>query len=89
MEYELAKNTEAYASIREEWDYMEQALVSISNYPSFPDLGVRSLYGNALMEKKVVGWMLAHYFDSYGKMFTGKHTIGGKSYTFGTDGVLQ
>ena len=30
-----------------------------------------------------------YYFDSYGKMFTGKHTIGGKSYTFGTDGVLQ
>ena len=70
MEYELAKNTEAYASIREEWDYMEQALVSISNYPSFPDLGVRSLYGNALMEKKVVGWMLAHYFDSYGRIIS-------------------
>ena len=70
IEYELAKNTEAYASIREEWDYMEQALVSISNYPSFPDLGVRPLYGNALMEKKVVGWMLAHYFDSYGRIIS-------------------
>ncbi|MBO5555850.1 MAG: winged helix-turn-helix transcriptional regulator [Oscillospiraceae bacterium] len=69
-EYEIAKNTEAYMRIKEEWDYMEQALVSISNFPSFPDLAVKSLYGNALTEKKAVGWMLAHYFDFYGRIIS-------------------
>ena len=70
MEYEIAKHTEAYTSIREEWEYMEQALVTITNFPSFPDLAVKSLYGNALTEKKAVGWMLAHYFDSYGRIIS-------------------
>ena len=69
-EFELAKHTEAYISIKEEWEYMEQALVSISNFPSYPDLAVKSLYGNALTEKKAVGWMLAHYFDSYGRIIS-------------------
>ena len=69
-EYEIAKNTEAYMRIKEEWDYMEQALVSLSNFPSYPDLAVKSLYGNALTEKKAVGWMLAHYFDSYGRIIS-------------------
>ena len=70
MEYAHVKNTDAYINIKEEWDYMEQALVSISNFPSYPDLGVKSLYGNALTEKKAVGWMLAHYFDSYGRIIS-------------------
>ena len=70
VEYELTKRTEAYASIKEEWDYMEQALVSISNFPSYPDLGVKSLYGNALTEKKAVGWMVGHYFNAYGRIIS-------------------
>jgi len=70
IEYAIAKKTEAYISIKEEWEYMEQALVAISNFPSYPDLAVKSLYGNALTEKKAVGWMLAHYFDSYGRIIS-------------------
>ncbi|MBQ9250165.1 MAG: winged helix-turn-helix transcriptional regulator [Oscillospiraceae bacterium] len=70
IEYAIAKKTEAYINIKEEWEYMEQALVTISNFPSYPDLAVKSLYGNALTEKKAVGWMLAHYFDSYGRIIS-------------------
>ena len=70
LEYEFLKKTDAFEAIREEWDFMEQALVSISNFPSYPDLGVRSLYGNALTEKKAVGRILAHYFDSYGRIIS-------------------
>ena len=62
--------TEAFRAIKEEWDYMEQAVVCISNFPSYPDLGVRSIYGNALIEKKAVGRILAHYFDIYGKIIS-------------------
>ncbi|MBR2800663.1 MAG: hypothetical protein IKE04_07270, partial [Oscillospiraceae bacterium] len=51
-------------------EYMEQALVSISNFPSYPDLGVKSLYGNALTEMKAVGRILAHYFDAYGRIIS-------------------
>ena len=46
VEYEIMKQTDAYRSIVEEWDFMEQALVSVSNFPSYPDLGVKSLYAN-------------------------------------------
>ena len=70
VEYEIMKQTDAYRSIVEEWDFMEQALVSVSNFPSYPDLGVKSLYGNALTEKKAVGRILAHYFDSYGRIIS-------------------
>ena len=69
-EYELLKDTQAYTSIKDEWEFMEQALVSISNYPSYPDLGVKPLFGNALTEKKAVGRILAHYFDSYGRIIS-------------------
>ena len=70
LEYELMKQTEACQEIEEEWEYMEQALVSISNFPSYPDLGVKTLYGNALMEMKAVGRILAHYFDAYGRIIS-------------------
>lgn len=67
-ELEVLKQTEPFSMIEDEWEYMEQAVVSISNFPSYPDLGVRSIYGNDLNEKKAVGRMLAHYFDVHGKI---------------------
>ncbi len=69
-ELDFLKQTEAFTAIEEEWDFMEQAVVSVSNFPSYPDLGVRTIYGNALTEKKAVGRMLAHYFDSYGRIIS-------------------
>ena len=69
-ELEYLKQTESFSMIEEEWDFMEQAMVSLSNFPSYPDLGVRTIYGNALTEKKAVGRILAHYFDSYGKIIS-------------------
>ena len=70
QELEMLKKTEACIAIEEEWEFMEQAMVTISNFPSYPDLGVRSIYGNALTEKKAVGRILAHYFDSYGRIIS-------------------
>lgn len=69
-ELEFLKQTEAFTAIEDEWDFMEQAMVSVSNFPSYPDLGVRTIYGNALTEKKAVGRMLAHYFDSQGRIIS-------------------
>ena len=69
-ELEFLRQTGAVASIEEEWEFMEQAMVTISNFPSYPDLGVRSIYGNALTEKKAVGRILAHYFDAYGRIIS-------------------
>ena len=70
QELEMQKNTDVYAAIEEEWEFMEQAMVTVSNFPSYPDLGVRSIYGNALTEKKAIGRILAHYFDSYGRIIS-------------------
>lgn len=70
VELEMLRRTETCSAIEEEWEYMEQALIAVTNFPSYPDLGVKSLYGNALTEKKAVGRMLAHYFDAYGRIIS-------------------
>ncbi len=47
---------------------MDQAVVSLSNFPSYPDLGVKSFYGNRLTEQRAVGRILAYYFDVNGRI---------------------
>ena len=70
VELELMRRTERCSATAEQSEYMEQALIAVTNFPSYPDLGVKSLYGNALTEKKAVGRMLAHYFDAYGRIIS-------------------
>lgn len=65
---ELTKRTEPYALIEKEWRAMEQAVVSLSNFPSYPDLGVKSFYGDCLTERHAVGRILAYYFDVNGRI---------------------
>ena len=65
---ELTKRTEPYALIEKEWRAMEQAVVSLSNFPSYPDLGVKSFYGARLTERHAVGRILAYYFDVNGRI---------------------
>lgn len=65
---ELTKRTEPYALIEKEWRAMEQAVVSLSNFPSYPDLGVKSFYGDRLTERHAVGRILAYYFDVNGRI---------------------
>ena len=65
---ELTKRTEPYALIEKEWRAMKQAVVSLSNFPSYPDLGVKSFYGDLLTERHAVGRILAYYFDVNGRI---------------------
>lgn len=67
-ELELTKRTEPYTIIAREWGAMEQAVVSLSSFPSYPDLGVKSFYGNRLTEQRAVGRILAYYFDVNGNI---------------------
>jgi deoxyribonucleoside regulator len=67
-ELERTKQTEAYTNIEKEWEKMDHAVVEISNYPAYPDLGVKSLYGNRLTEQHAVGRILAYYFDAGGRI---------------------
>lgn len=65
---ELTKRTEPYSLIEREWASMESAVVSLSNFPSYPDLGVQSFYGNRLTGQRAVGRILAYYFDVNGRI---------------------
>lgn len=65
---ELTKRTEPYTLIEREWAAMQEAVVSLSNFPSYPDLGVKSFYGNRLTEQRAVGRILAYYFDVHGRI---------------------
>lgn len=67
-ELEFVKQTEPYTIIQNKWNEMEQAVVSISNFPSYPDMGVNTIYGDRLMKEHAVGRMLAHYFDKNGNV---------------------
>ncbi|MDO4566714.1 MAG: sugar-binding domain-containing protein [Oscillospiraceae bacterium] len=67
---QYTKQTEPYTLINAQWDGMEQAIVSISNFPSYPDLAVKTIYGNRLTERRAVGRMLAYYFDAEGSIIS-------------------
>ncbi len=65
-ELEFARHMETYLSLCEKWDDMDLALVNISNYPSYPDLGVEYRFGNRLLKEGAVCRVLAHYFNLSG-----------------------
>lgn len=67
-EIELVKHMDAYLSMSEKWDEMGLALVSISNFPSYPDLGVEYRFGNRLAREGATGRILAHYYDINGSV---------------------
>lgn len=67
-ELEIVKKTEPYTLIQSKWNEMDQAVVSISNYPSYPDMGVKTIYGDRLTKERAVGRILAHYFDKDGNV---------------------
>lgn len=67
-ELELVKQTEPYISIQQKWDTMEYAVTAISNFPSYPDMGVKTIYGERLTKEHAIGRMLAYYFDQNGKI---------------------
>lgn len=62
------KGTKPYQDMESEWDAMEQAIMSVSNFPSYPDLGVKSIYGDRLTKEHAVGRFLAYYFDINGNI---------------------
>lgn len=67
-ELAFARSIEAYTSLNEKWDVMDMALVNISNYPSYPDLGVEYRFDNRLTKEKAVGRVLAYYYNISGRI---------------------
>lgn len=67
-ELDFARRLETWAAVQNGWDTMELALVNISNYPSYPDLGVEYRFGGRLTERGAVGRVLAHYYDESGRV---------------------
>ena len=65
---EYIKGMEDFQFINQLWSSMDVALISISNYPSYPDVGVKYRFGNDLMKKNAVGRLLAYYYDIHGNL---------------------
>lgn len=70
VELEMVKQTESYTIIQNKWEKMDQAVVCLSNYPSYPDMGVNTIYGDRLTKEHAVGRILAHYFDKNGNVIS-------------------
>ena len=49
---------------------MEQAIIGVSDYPGYPDLAVKTIYGDRLMKEAAVGRIMAYYFDVDGNIIT-------------------
>ena len=65
---EYLKRMEDFQFINQLWNEMDVALISISNYPSYPDIGIKYRFGNDLMKKNAVGRLLAYYYDIEGNL---------------------
>lgn len=65
-ELEYVKNMDAYQAMQKLWNGMELAVVNISNFPSYPDLGVEYRFDGEDIRKQAVGRILAHYYDRRG-----------------------
>ena len=65
---EYIKKMEEFQFINQLWNDMDVALISISNYPSYPDIGIKYRFGNDLMKKNAVGRLLAYYYDVEGNL---------------------
>ena len=65
---EYIKKMEDFQFINQLWKTMDAALISISNYPSYPDIGIKYRFGNDLMKKNAVGRLLAYYYDVDGNL---------------------
>ena len=65
---EYIKGMEDFQFINQLWSAMDMALISISNYPSYPDVGIKYRFGNDLMKKNAVGRLLAYYYDIHGNL---------------------
>lgn len=67
-ELEYIKHMDAYQAMQQLWNNMELAVVNISNFPSYPDLGVEYRFDREVIRQHAVGRILAHYFDRSGKV---------------------
>lgn len=65
---EYIKGMEDFQFINQFWSNMDVALISVSNYPSYPDIGIKYRFGNDLMKKNAVGRLLAYYYDIHGNL---------------------
>ncbi len=66
QDLEYIKQMEEYQRINTLWSRMDTTILSISNFPSYPDLGVEYRYGKQLLHHRCVGRILAHHFDIHG-----------------------
>lgn len=71
-EKKIAENLETYREFKSNCSVMDKAIISISNYPSYPDLGVVYRYEELLSKHKAVGRLLAHYYDNNGQIIMPK-----------------
>ena len=68
QELALIRNMETFRGVSQRWDDIDLAFVNVSNYPSYPDLGVEYRYGGQLLRRRAVGRILAHYYDERGQL---------------------
>ncbi|MEG0752116.1 MAG: sugar-binding domain-containing protein [Oscillospiraceae bacterium] len=71
-EREYAERLENYRAYKDNCSSMDMAIINISNYPSYPDLGVVYRYEDLLSKHKAAGRLLAHYYDEDGQIITPK-----------------
>lgn len=67
-EAKFARSLDSSLAIESKWAAMDLAIVNVSAYPSYPDLGVEYRFGSRLAREGAVGRVLAHYYDLSGRV---------------------
>jgi DNA-binding transcriptional regulator LsrR (DeoR family) len=72
-ELELLTQTELYQSVLTEWGQLDVALVNVGNHPSTPDFATQIRFGALLEQLRVVGRLVAYYFNVAGRFAWSNH----------------
>ncbi len=55
------------------WQQLDAAVVAVSGYPSVPDEGTATRFGDSLSRQRAVGSFLSYYYNERGEFISGNN----------------
>ena len=65
--------TADYQVVQALWGQMDASIIFIRNFPSVPDEGTATRFGDALQKQKAIGSFLSYYFNDRGEFISGNN----------------
>lgn len=72
-ERDLLEATADYQVVQALWSQMDASIIFLRNFPSVPDEGTATRFGDALQKQRAVGSFLSYYFNDRGEFISGNN----------------